>query len=233
MGLPWSDSLETVESIHLFLEIFAILLFVGVVLCDVILKLMRKWENSEWTISWGRKPLVCIVHGRPWVFLVPAFSSRVSPFRVLEVLSLVLFALAIFVELAAYPYSRELNRLTDQQSIESQKQISASLERSQLANDRAAKNELARITLELQIAPRRLNVMNQLAIAVHCRSFKESLKGKRVKLVSYWLDAEAGILAEQIVMALRMKPCGMVIDDDAIRSIEQFELRYRCLWPGY
>ncbi|SPE32688.1 hypothetical protein SBA2_70006 [Acidobacteriia bacterium SbA2] len=38
MNLPWSDSLETVENFHSFLESWAVLFFVGVVLCDVILR---------------------------------------------------------------------------------------------------------------------------------------------------------------------------------------------------
>ena len=34
--------------------------------------------------------------------------------------------------------------------------------------------------------------------------------------MSYWLNTEALVLAEQIVNALRMKPCEMYIDDDAM-----------------
>lgn len=72
------------------------------------------------------------------------------------------------------------------------------------------------LRLESQIAPRRLDLNQQLKIAENCSKFKNLFRGKRVKLVSYSLDTEAFVLAEQVVGALRMKPCEMTVDDEAM-----------------
>jgi hypothetical protein len=84
------------------------------------------------------------------------------------------------------------------------------------AEERSKKLEAENLKLEAIINPRRLTVAQQQAIAENCSKFKNLLKGKRVKLVSYWLNTEALVLAEQVVSALRMKPCEMDIDDDAM-----------------
>lgn len=72
------------------------------------------------------------------------------------------------------------------------------------------------LKLQAQISPRRLTVAQQQAIAENCSKFKNLFVGKRIKLVSYSLDTEAFVLAEQVVTALRMKPCEMIVDDDAM-----------------
>ena len=68
--------------------------------------------------------------------------------------------------------------------------------------------------LEAQIAPRRLDLAQQSKIATNCRGFKNLFVGKRIKVVSYTLDTEGFVLAEQVVKALR--DSGMVVDDDAM-----------------
>ena len=93
----------------------------------------------------------------------------------------------------------EMTRLTNQ---------SAGFEReaAQLRKDADA--------LEAQIAPRRLDLEQQVKIAENCKGFKSLFAGKRVKVVSYSLDTESFVLAEQIVGALRAS--GMTVDDDAM-----------------
>jgi hypothetical protein len=72
------------------------------------------------------------------------------------------------------------------------------------------------LTLEAQIAPRRLTPAQQRAVTENCSKFKSLFAGKRVKLVSYWLDTESLILDFQIANSLRMKPCEMFVDDEAM-----------------
>jgi hypothetical protein len=87
------------------------------------------------------------------------------------------------------------------------------------AVERAAKAEKAtederieRLKLEKQVAPRRLTAEQQNAIADSLKQFK----GRKVNLVSYSLDVEAGILAYQIKPALQR--AGLLVDD----KISQF-----------
>src|ERR1700687_4785067 len=72
------------------------------------------------------------------------------------------------------------------------------------------------LKLAAQIAPRRLTLGQQVKTAENCARFKHLFKGKSIKLVSYSLDTEAFVLAEQVVAALRMKPCEMTVDDEAM-----------------
>jgi len=92
-----------------------------------------------------------------------------------------------------------------------------------LIGERASQNELKAGELEAEdlklkalINPRRLIIAQQRAITQNCSKFAKLIPQKRVKLVSYWLDVEAFVLAEEIVTALRAKPCGMFLDDDAM-----------------
>jgi hypothetical protein len=70
------------------------------------------------------------------------------------------------------------------------------------------------LKLEAQIAPRRLDLDQQVKIAENCKGFKSLSMGKRIKLVSYSLDTESFVLAEQIVEVLRAS--GMTVDDEAM-----------------
>ena len=90
----------------------------------------------------------------------------------------------------------------------------------QLTNKSAAfEREAAQLrkdadALEAQVAPRRLDLEQQVKIAENCKVFENLFAGKRIKLVSYSLDTESFVLAEQIVGVLRAS--GMTIDDDAM-----------------
>jgi hypothetical protein len=108
-----------------------------------------------------------------------------------------------------YEYDLALSNLSDS-SITENKKETAELRK------QAAELTAGNLKLEAQIAPRRLTIDQQRSIAGHCSTFKNLFAGKRIKLVSYSLDTEGFVLAEQLVTALRMKPCEMFIDDDAM-----------------
>ena len=81
-------------------------------------------------------------------------------------------------------------------------------------NREAAKLRKEADELELQITPRRLDLDQQSKITANCKGFKNLFAGKRIKVVSYTLDTESFVFAEQIVKALR--DSGMVVDDEAM-----------------
>src|ERR1700721_1189341 len=66
-------------------------------------------------------------------------------------------------------------------------------------NEKAESEQLARTQLEAKIAPRRLDLDQQVKIAENCKGFSRLFAGKRVKVVSYSLDTEGFVLAEQVV----------------------------------
>jgi hypothetical protein len=80
-------------------------------------------------------------------------------------------------------------------------------ERAAEANKAAEQEKIERLKLEAQIAPRRLTVAQQQAIAMGCSHFS----GRRVRVVSYTLDVEAAVLAKQIIASLQAS--GMNIED--------------------
>jgi hypothetical protein len=84
------------------------------------------------------------------------------------------------------------------------------------ADNRSKELEHENLKLQAEIAPRRLTTAQQLAIAENCSKFANLFRGKQVKLVSYSLDTEAFVLAEQVLQALKMKPCAMTVDDEAM-----------------
>src|ERR1700722_1878621 len=87
-------------------------------------------------------------------------------------------------------------------------------ERIEELNKEAAQLRKDADTLEAQIAPRRLDLEQQTKIVENCKGFKTLFAGKRVKVLSYTLDTESFVFAEQIVKALR--DSGMVVNDDAM-----------------
>jgi hypothetical protein len=82
------------------------------------------------------------------------------------------------------------------------------------AREDAAKIKAENLKLEAQITPRRLDLDQQVKIAENCKGSKNLFMGKRIKLVSYSLDTESFVLAEQIVEVLRAS--GMTVDDEAM-----------------
>jgi hypothetical protein len=85
------------------------------------------------------------------------------------------------------------------------------------ANNALAEAERLRaenLKLEATIAPRRLDAEQQKKIADNCGRLKNLSTGKRIKVVSYTLDSEGLVFAEQIVNVLRAS--GLTVDDDAM-----------------
>jgi len=76
------------------------------------------------------------------------------------------------------------------------------------ANKTAEDERVERVKLEAQVAPRRLSVAQEQAIATRCLP----LRFTGVRVTSYALDAESAILAEQIVNTLRA--AGVNVDDN-------------------
>ena len=66
------------------------------------------------------------------------------------------------------------------------------------ANKTAEDEKNERLKLEAQIAPRRLTPAQQQEIAMACRGFS----GRKVRVESYALDVEGGVLAKQIIAVL-------------------------------
>jgi hypothetical protein len=77
------------------------------------------------------------------------------------------------------------------------------------ANKTAETERLERLKLEAQIAPRRLTGAQQQALANAAKIFK----GRHVKVLSYSLDIEGGLFAEQIIASLKLG--GLSVDDGA------------------
>lgn len=75
------------------------------------------------------------------------------------------------------------------------------------ANQVVEKERAARLELEAQVAPRDLSGERLEAVADGCKQFA----GRRVRVVSYSLDAEAARLGKQVLVPL--KACGMKVDD--------------------
>ena len=103
--------------------------------------------------------------------------------------------------------SRKLQAIQDAEERQREETI-ASL------NQEAARLRKEADELEAQIAPRRLDLEQQVKIAENCKGFKNLFAGKRIKVVSYSLDTESFVLAQQVVGALRAS--GMTVDDDAM-----------------
>ena len=78
----------------------------------------------------------------------------------------------------------------------------------------SAKLQSENLKLEAEIAPRLLTQEQRVKIADNCARFKALSKGKRIKVVSYTLDSEGLVFAEQIVNVLRGS--GLFVDDDAM-----------------
>jgi hypothetical protein len=74
-------------------------------------------------------------------------------------------------------------------------------ERAAEANRKAEEEHLARVKLEAEIAPRRLTPQQEVVIATSLRGLSQRQRGF-VRVSSYALDAEGGVLAGQITEAL-------------------------------
>lgn len=161
--------------------------------------------------------------------------------RVYAGAGLVLFALAVLIELTAYPYGRRSDLLSQEQiqqdelriaklnkdakqaeaDFESYNQTLATLQlKTAKADERAAKakreaesERLARLKLEAQVAPRRLTNAEAHAIVLSCHRFA----GRRVAVASYALDPESAVLGWQIIATLRK--AGMIVSDHRMSRV--------------
>jgi hypothetical protein len=73
----------------------------------------------------------------------------------------------------------------------------------------AERERIERLKLEKQIAPRRLTENQKLGLLLICRRFRY----RSVKVVSYALDTDGGVLAKQIAQSLNCRP-GLSVEDD-------------------
>jgi hypothetical protein len=86
-------------------------------------------------------------------------------------------------------------------------QIASSDARAEEAKRLAEQERLERVKLEAQVAPRRLNVAQQKAITESLKGFN----GRTVRLATYALDVDAGMLATQVKPALQQ--AGILVED--------------------
>ncbi|MGB8481724.1 MAG: hypothetical protein WCE63_23215 [Acidobacteriaceae bacterium] len=115
----------------------------------------------------------------------------------------------------------QLEADTAKQSIGANKAETAkATQRAAEAQEAAERERLARTKLEAQIAPRRLTPAQELAIAEVCLPFR----GKHVNVVSYALDAEAAVLARQIITAFREGRLNVTDSTASIQPVGGFDL---------
>ena len=115
----------------------------------------------------------------------------------------------------------QLEADTANQSIGANKAETAkATQRAAEAQEAAERERLARTSLEAQIAPRRLTPAQELAIAEVCAPFR----GKQVTVVSYALDAEAAVLAAQIIAAFRGGGLNVTDLTASIQPMGRFDL---------
>lgn len=81
---------------------------------------------------------------------------------------------------------------------EANKQAAEANERAAEANKKAEEERLARVKIEKQLAPRTFSESDIEEIGNALRSFAPSLSGKKVKISSYIIDAEANVFAWMI-----------------------------------
>jgi len=91
------------------------------------------------------------------------------------------------------------------------------------AEKAAEVEKIERLKLEAQIAPRRLSRQQQLDIANFCSPFA----GRTVNVVSYALDAEGGILAKQIIDALRASRLNVIDSTASLQPLGGFDMGVR------
>jgi hypothetical protein len=137
----------------------------------------------------------------------------------LSKLSLLVLIAALAIELGALVRT---NRLSGQEitllnsiTADAQTQISSARERTAQLEKEAETERLERTRLETLVAPRRLTLEQQKAIAKSCYRFS----GHTVIVSSYALDTESRILGEQICSALQGAKINCVLN---LGSLETF-----------
>jgi len=180
MSLPWSDSLETVEAVHSFLESWALWFFAAVVVCDVILKFPK--DEPTWNFTINERRIRISLRNRVLTVTLPGFTSPLSLKRLLGVLSLLGFGLAILFEIAAFPYSERIISFSNQELSNSQKQIVASLQKSIEAMRGEEELRSENLKLEALVQPRSIPLAERI-------KFRDVLRKFKCRAVSVQVDA--------------------------------------------
>lgn len=160
--LGW-NSLETVQSVHGWLEGGALFFFVALVVFEVLAQ--RKTKNEK---RFERIALAC-------------------------------FAVAIFMEVVAYPYGRRSDELANVRIAELNERASANEKEAARLRKVAQDESLARLQLEAELAWRRISKDSQSATAAHF----VRLPGQMAQISYNAADLEAQSFASDIASALR------------------------------
>lgn len=159
--MPGWNSLQTVQSIHAWLEIGALGFFAALVVC-------------EW-----------VAHGKD--------------LRRSEKIGLACFAVAILLELAAYPYGKRSDKLASLRIAELNERASANEREAARLRKLAEEESLARLQLESEVAWRRISKDSQSTIASRLVRFS----GQMAQISFSAADLEAEGFALDIASALR------------------------------
>ena len=213
MEFPGWDTLEVARAVHSQLEGWALAFFALLVVLDVAIHLFGESSGPTWVIEWREKTAEFTWKTRHWVWRLPPFHDAVVLKSLFKTLSLVAFALAILLEIAAYPYSERIDELAVRDFVGSQKQTAAALtiaghaskeagdarkEAARLGKE-AEDERLARVEIEQRVAWRRLTTTQQAEIGLHLSKLPP-------QIVSVWYagpDLECQTFAGDLARALR------------------------------
>jgi hypothetical protein len=106
-------------------------------------------------------------------------------------------------------YQTELRRRSNKRLGEAQERAASADQRAKEAARATEYERLERVKLEAQIAPRRLTPDHKRAV-IAALSSPPSLSGKKVRVQSYSLDAEAALLGDELIDCFRS--VGMDVD---------------------
>src|ERR1035441_9312530 len=120
--MPAWDTLEVVRAVHSWLEGWALAFFALLVCLDVAIHLFGESPGPAWVIEWREQTRLFVWKTRRWTWRLPAFHGTAVLKSLFKTLSLVSFALAILLEIAAYPYSERIDELADRELLYSRRQ---------------------------------------------------------------------------------------------------------------
>jgi hypothetical protein len=187
--LGW-NSMETVQSVHAWLEGGALVFFAGLVVFDVLAHLKTGNEKQ------------------------------------FEKIGLVCFAVAIFMEIIAYPYSRKYDQLASMRIAELNEHASANEKEAALLRKVAQDESLARLRLEAELAWRRISKESQSTTA----SRLARLSSQMAQISYSAADLEAESFASDIASALRAANW-KVLEPQPIANMHQVLLALRTNAP--
>ncbi len=208
--MPASSGLETARVVHSFLEHWALGFFLAVVACDTILPFLEEPTRFVWVLGWQRQVVTLF---KRQVTIRP-FRDTVSIRRLIKILSLLGFAVAIGLEILALPYSDQIDELSDKELTMSQRQTMAALRISSAANERAGIAEQKATKNEREAAAFRW----QAAVLIK-RAADERLARVKIeeKLAGWNLDADSQTRLTEILTPFRETPFDLVSDPSESR----------------